>query len=104
MRVLYRRNSLLVSLMSPTATGASLVVVQEVRGPALSRLEPPEVLRAARAVVSQRFGVRLDDLVLTPDTIMRTSSGKIRHHDTRQRYLANGFRRVFAAAAGVDHD
>jgi acyl-CoA synthetase (AMP-forming)/AMP-acid ligase II len=81
-----------------TATGHDLVLVQEVRGPALAELAPERVLGAARARLSDRFGVRLADLVLTPDSVLRTTSGKIRHHHNRAHYLAGGFRRHGAAA------
>lgn len=76
-----------------TATGHDLVLVQEVRGQALAELAPERVLGAARARIIDRFGVRLADLVLTLDSVMRTSSGKIRHHQNREHYLAGGFRR-----------
>ncbi|MCU0865531.1 MAG: fatty acyl-AMP ligase [Planctomycetes bacterium] len=85
-----------------TATGADLVLVQEVRG-RTAELAPERVLATARARVVERFGVRLADLVLTTDSILRTSSGKVRHHANRAHYLAGGFRRVTAAVEAT-HD
>ena len=85
-----------------TAVGARLVVVQEVRGAAIASLDPEAVLTAARGVVSARFGVRLDDLVPTTDALPRTSSGKIRHHEARRRYLAEGFARAMPTAPAND--
>lgn len=78
----------------PTETGAALVMVQEVRGRAVRQLDPAKLLRAARAKVSAQFGVRLHDLVLTRDSILRTSSGKVRYRENQQLYLAGGFRRA----------
>jgi acyl-CoA synthetase (AMP-forming)/AMP-acid ligase II len=86
-----------------TETGANLVIVQEVRGRQARDLDAKAVLRAARAQISSRFGVRLHDLVLTRDSLLRTSSGKLRHAHNRQCYLGGGFRRLATSPPRVEH-
>lgn len=87
----------------PTAAGEALVAVQEVRGAAKSSLDPADALRMARRKISAQFGVRLSDLVLTSDSLLRTSSGKVRYHDNQKRYCEHGFRRIAAARERIEH-
>ena len=87
----------------PAASGEALVAVQEVRGSAKSSLDPADALRMARRKISAQFGVRLSDLVLTSDSLLRTSSGKVRYHDNQKRYCEHGFRRIAAARERIEN-
>jgi long chain fatty acid CoA FadD26 len=56
--------------------------------------DPGEVARAVRAAVTARHGIRLRDFVLTgPDSVPRTSSGKVARAACRERYLSGRFGR-----------
>tara|TARA_R110002094_G_scaffold10142_2_gene19850 strand:+ start:1120 stop:2910 length:1791 start_codon:yes stop_codon:yes gene_type:complete len=87
----------------PTDAGEALVIVQEVRGAMVAELDLDKVLRAARARISSQFGVRLHDLALTTDVILRTSSGKVRYHENRQRYIDGHYRRPATAQERMEH-
>ncbi len=80
----------LAAFSVPTDGGEALVVVAERyrhAGDVTGQLA--EITAAARAAVSQEHAVALHDFVLIePDTIARTSSGKIARKATRTAYLA----------------
>jgi fatty acid CoA ligase FadD32 len=86
----------LASFSVPTEHGEALVVVAERYrhfADAGSQLE--EVASAAREAVSLDHSVALHDFVLVePDTISRTSSGKIARKATRESYVAGTLHRV----------
>ncbi|MBO9531856.1 MAG: fatty acyl-AMP ligase [Solirubrobacteraceae bacterium] len=86
----------LASFSAPTEHGEALVVVAERyrhSADAGSRLE--EIASAAREAVSLDHSVALHDFVLVePDTISRTSSGKIARKATRTAYLAGTLSRT----------
>jgi acyl transferase domain-containing protein/acyl-CoA synthetase (AMP-forming)/AMP-acid ligase II/acyl carrier protein len=64
-----------------------LVVVQAVRGAARAAAE--EIFTAVRAAIAEHHGLRVHDIVLvTPGSIPKTSSGKLRRHACKQAYLA----------------
>ena len=71
------------------AEGERLVVVAEYgRRVAASDRAPAEITSAVRSAVSAEHGVLLSDLVLVePDTVPRTSSGKVARRLCRERYL-----------------
>ncbi len=89
----------LASFSAPTEHGEALVVVAERYRHATdagSQLE--EIASAAREAVSLDHSVALHDFVLVePDTISRTSSGKIARKATRNAYLAGTLTRTPAA-------
>ncbi|MFG2467268.1 fatty acyl-AMP ligase [Streptomyces canus] len=71
-----------------------VVVAEHTRTTSLAEIDVPALVRAVRAAVSGRHGVRLADvLVVPPGTVPRTSSGKVSRALTRERYLAG----VYAA-------
>ncbi|UUY02730.1 fatty acyl-AMP ligase [Svornostia abyssi] len=89
----------LAAFAVPGATGEVVVVVAErhrTAEDAVARLD--DIASAARAAVSAEHAVALHDFVLVePDTIARTSSGKIARHGARAAYLAGELVRVGVA-------
>ncbi len=77
-----------------TDEGEALVVVAERYRGSDAVADSGAVVAAARAAVSREHAVALKDFVLIePDTIPRTSSGKIARKATRTAYLAGSFAR-----------
>lgn len=69
-----------------------VVVAEHTRTTSLADIDAPALVRAVRAAVSGRHGLRLAELVLVPPgTVPRTSSGKVSRALTRQRYLAGSY-------------
>ncbi|KUN62937.1 fatty acyl-AMP ligase [Streptomyces griseorubiginosus] len=69
-----------------------VVVAEHTRTTSLDELDVPALVRAVRAAVSARHGLRLADVVLVaPGTVPRTSSGKVSRALTRERYLAGAY-------------
>lgn len=89
----------LASFSVSTDQGEALVVVAErYRHAADAGAQLEEIASAAREVVSLDHSIALHDFVLVePDTIPRTSSGKIARKATRDSYLAGTLARVPAA-------
>ncbi|MCT9075662.1 fatty acyl-AMP ligase [Streptomyces fulvoviolaceus] len=87
------RRDRLAAFGVPGRSGERVVVVAEhVRTTSLARIDVPELVRAVRAAVSGRHGLRLADIVLVPPgTVPRTSSGKVSRARTRERYLAGAY-------------
>ncbi|MDW4907319.1 fatty acyl-AMP ligase [Streptomyces sp. ADMS] len=87
------RRDRLAAFAVPGDTGERVVVVAEhVRSTSLAEIDVPGLVRAVRAAVSGRHGLRLADVVLVPPgTVPRTSSGKVARALTRQRYLEGAF-------------
>ncbi|MGY1502609.1 fatty acyl-AMP ligase [Streptomyces sp. QTS52] len=85
----------------PGDAGEHVVVVAEhVRSTSLAEVDLPGLVRAVRAAVSARHGLRLADVVLVPPgTVPRTSSGKVARALTRQRYLAGAYTPESATSA-----
>ncbi len=79
----------LAAFSIPTETGETMVVVAERYRHAENAAEQlDEIARAAKQAVSEQHSVALHDFVLVePDTIARTSSGKIARKATRASYL-----------------
>ncbi|MGY6019127.1 fatty acyl-AMP ligase [Streptomyces spinosirectus] len=75
------------------AGGERVVVVAEhARALSLADIDVPALVRAVRAAVSVRHGLRLADVVLVaPGTVPRTSSGKVSRALTRARYLEGAY-------------
>jgi acyl-CoA synthetase (AMP-forming)/AMP-acid ligase II len=85
-----RRN--VVAFAVPTADGERAVVLAE-RAKDADPVVGVEVSAAVRAAVSARHGLALYDVVLVePDSLPRTSSGKIARSTCRDRYLAEAAR------------
>jgi fatty acid CoA ligase FadD32 len=86
----------LAAFSVPAADGEAVVVVAErYRGAPDAAERRAEVDAAARQAVSEQHGVRLHDFVLIePDTIPWTSSGKIARQATRTAYLEGTLTRV----------
>lgn len=86
----------LAAFAVPGATGEDVIVVAErhrTAEDAAERLD--EITATVRAAVSTEHAVALDDVVLVePDTIARTSSGKIARHGARAAYLTGELVRV----------
>lgn len=69
-----------------------VVVAEHTRTTNLAEIDVPALVRAVRAAVSGRHGVRLADVLLVPPgTVPRTSSGKVSRALTRERYLAGAY-------------
>ncbi|MCX5257296.1 fatty acyl-AMP ligase [Streptomyces canus] len=69
-----------------------VVVAEHTRITSLAEIDVPALVRAVRAAVSGRHGVRLADVLLVaPGTVPRTSSGKVSRALTRERYLAGAY-------------
>ena len=69
-----------------------VVVAEHVRTTPLAEIDVPALVRAVRAAVSARHGLRLADVVVVaPGTVPRTSSGKVSRARTRERYLAGAY-------------
>jgi fatty acid CoA ligase FadD32 len=85
--VAFRR---LAAFAVPTPQGEAVVVVAERSRRAEGAADDlVEIGRATRAAVSAAHGLRLHDFVLVePDTIARTSSGKIARRQSRDSYLS----------------
>lgn len=87
------RRDRLAAFGVPGGSGERVIVVAEhVRAVPLADLDVPALVRAVRAAVSARHGLRLSDVVLVPPgTVPRTSSGKVSRALTRERYLAGAY-------------
>ncbi|MFF4014803.1 fatty acyl-AMP ligase [Streptomyces sp. NPDC001843] len=83
------RRDRLAAFGVPGPDGERVVVVAEhVRTTSLAGIDVPDLVRAVRAAVSARHGLRLADVVLVPPgAVPRTSSGKVSRALTRARYL-----------------
>ncbi|MBJ7470993.1 MAG: AMP-binding protein, partial [Solirubrobacteraceae bacterium] len=94
----------LASFSIPTDSGEAMVVVAERYRHAEGASEQlEEIARAAKQAVSEQHSVALHDFVLVePDTIARTSSGKIARKATRAAYLDGTLAAVKSTAAGAD--
>lgn len=69
-------------------TAERAVLVHEVI-PRFRPADAPDVIQAIRAAVTEEHGLSLDEVVLIrPGSIPRTSSGKIRRSESRQRWCA----------------
>lgn len=79
----------LAAFSVPTDAGEAMVVVAEkYRGAEGAEAQLPAIAAAAREAVSLEHSVALYDFVLVePDTVARTSSGKIARKATRASYL-----------------
>ena len=86
----------LAAFSVPTGEGEAIVVVAErYRRAEDAGARLTEIDRAARRAVSEEHGVSLHDFVLVePDTVTRTSSGKIARQATRTAYLEGTLSRV----------
>ncbi|MEU6549251.1 fatty acyl-AMP ligase [Streptomyces sp. NPDC046915] len=87
------RRDRLAAFGVPGPDGERVVVVAErVRTASHTGIDVPELVRAVRAAVSARHGLRLADVVLVaPGTVPRTSSGKVSRARARARYLEGGY-------------
>jgi long chain fatty acid CoA FadD26 len=87
------RRDRLAAFGVPGAAGERVVVVAEhVRAKRLTEIDVPAVVRAVRAAVSGRHGLRLAEFVLVPPGVVpRTSSGKVSRTLTRERYLEGAY-------------
>ena len=87
------RRDRLAAFGVPGDAGERVVVVAEhVRSTGLAEIDVPALVRAVRAAVSARHGLRLSDVLLvSPGAIPRTSSGKVARALTRQRYLEGAY-------------
>ncbi|GAA3888539.1 fatty acyl-AMP ligase [Streptomyces lacrimifluminis] len=87
------RRDRLAAFGVPGDTGERVVLVAEhARSIRLAEIDAPGLVRAVRAAVSARHGLRLADVVLVPPgTVPRTSSGKVARALTRQRYLEGAY-------------
>ncbi|MDN3027321.1 fatty acyl-AMP ligase [Streptomyces sp. S.PB5] len=87
------RRDRLAAFGVPGGAGERVVVVAEhARTAPLAGIDVPALVRAVRAAVSGRHGLRLSDVVLVPPgTVPRTSSGKVSRARTRERYLAGAY-------------
>jgi phthiocerol/phenolphthiocerol synthesis type-I polyketide synthase C len=76
-----------------------LVVVQEVAPGQMD--DPAAAVDAIRRGITITHGIASDGVVLvTPGAVAKTSSGKVRRHDTRRLYLTDALGTVFAWSSG----
>jgi acyl-CoA synthetase (AMP-forming)/AMP-acid ligase II len=76
-----------------------LVVVQEIAPGQVD--DPAAAVDAIRRSITITHGITTDAVVLaTPGAIAKTSSGKVRRHDTRRLYLTDALGTVFAWSSG----
>ena len=96
----------LAAFSIPTDSGEAMVVVAERYRHAENAAEQlEEIARAAKQAVSEQHSVALHDFVLIePDSIARTSSGKIARKATRASYLEGTLAQVKPVASGADGD
>ncbi|GAA3768927.1 fatty acyl-AMP ligase [Streptomyces coacervatus] len=87
------RRDRLAAFGVPGGAGERVVVVAEhLRTMSLADIDVPAVIRAVRAAVSGRHGLRLAEVVLVaPGVVARTSSGKVSRSLTRERYLQGAY-------------
>ncbi|WP_210583383.1 fatty acyl-AMP ligase [Streptomyces sp. GESEQ-35] len=87
------RRDRLAAFGVPGDSGERVVVVAEhVRTTSLAEIDVPALVRAVRAAVSARNGLRLADLVVVPPgAVPRTSSGKVSRTLTRRQYLEGAY-------------
>lgn len=72
-----------------------LIVVAEVKDPTLSKIEQKYLEQNLRQSVSTNLSVKLEELVLIkPNTIPKTSSGKLKRSLCKELFLSNKLRRV----------
>nr|VFJ75839.1 MAG: Acyl-CoA synthetase (AMP-forming)/AMP-acid ligase II [Candidatus Kentron sp. FW] len=72
--------------------GERLVIVQEVQRTHLRRLNTEEVFSAIRRAVLRQHELTVHAIsLLRPGQLPKTSSGKVRRHACRDRFLAKGF-------------
>jgi long chain fatty acid CoA FadD26 len=87
-----RRDRLAAFPVPGTAGERVVVVAEHARSTSLAEIDVPALVRAVRAAVSSRHGLRLADFVLVPPgTVPRTSSGKVSRALTRTRYLEGAY-------------
>lgn len=87
-----RRDRLAAFGVAGDAGERVVVVAERVRSTGFAEIDVPGLVRAVRAAVSARHGLRLADVLLVPPgAIPRTSSGKVARALTRQRYLEGAY-------------
>lgn len=78
-------------------SGQEIVAVQEVARTARKRMHYWKAVMAVRRAVMEEFELTLNDVVLiSPGTIPKTSSGKIKRSATREQYLEGNLRPISA--------
>ncbi len=79
-----------------TDSGEQLVLVQEVKRTHRNKLDGNAVLRALSLAVAKEHGIRLAGLVLIrPQTLPKTSSGKIKRNASRESFLKGELQVLF---------
>jgi acyl-CoA synthetase (AMP-forming)/AMP-acid ligase II len=69
--------------------GASVVVIQEIRG-RLAEERAQEITLALERTVTEQFGLPVPTVILVrPGVVQRTTSGKVRRALMRENYVAN---------------
>lgn len=89
----------------PGPAAPDVVLVAEVSRDGIAALADPGAAAAVREAVARAVGLecdlRLAEVVLVqPGSVPKTSSGKIRRRETRERYLAGGLRVLVPADGG----
>ena len=83
--------------------GEQLVIAQEVKRTAVYRLSADEVFLAIRSVVSDRHGLHTHAIVLlSPGTLPRTTSGKVRRKACKQAFLSQSLSVLAASVFGAE--
>ncbi|WP_216215351.1 fatty acyl-AMP ligase [Amycolatopsis aidingensis] len=87
------RPHMVAAFAVPDSNGDQVVVLAERSGWVIEcELDPEEVTRAIRHSVAREHGLPLHDvLLLAPDEVPRTTSGKIARAACRERYVCGGF-------------
>ncbi len=85
--------------------GERLVIVQEVERVWVRKLAFEEVIGAVRRVVNSEFGLQVADLVLiTPNSLPKTSSGKIQRRGCKDAYLDDELKIIAQLAKDNDKE
>ncbi|WP_371667584.1 fatty acyl-AMP ligase [Streptomyces sp. NBC_00289] len=96
-----RRDRLAAFAVAGEAGERVVLVAEHARTARLDGIDVPALVRAVRAAVSVRHGLRLADVVLVPPgTVPRTSSGKVSRALTRTRYLEGAYTPTADSAPG----
>jgi acyl-CoA synthetase (AMP-forming)/AMP-acid ligase II/alkylation response protein AidB-like acyl-CoA dehydrogenase/acyl carrier protein len=83
--------------------GEQLVIAQEVKRSAVHHLEPEALFRSIRNVVADHHGVHTHAIVLlSPGSLPRTTSGKVRRKECRRAFLDQSLSALASSVFGAE--
>lgn len=75
-----------------------LVIIHEIKRKYVRHLDGVEILRCLQTVVSQEYGLNIDDLVLIkPNSLKKTSSGKTKRYLMKKLYIQDQIESLFSS-------